>query len=144
MAERGQGVDVTQHGLAEAGNPGKEVRPVKRCTRQHGRMIERDLRTEVETLFSIGLARRQLATEWKVSAPGPAAARHRDLILLRLASCEKLAAQCLQSLTERFVNAVIDDVEEPGLPARGSDLLRRVNPLAGAMHQRSDVDHRNV
>ena len=117
---------------------------MKRCARPYGRMIERHFRTKVETLFSIGLARRQLATDRKVSAPGPAAARHRDLHLLRLALCEKLATQCLQSLTERFVNAVIDDVEEPGLPARGSDLLRRMNALIGAMHQRSDVDHRNV
>ena len=144
MTELSQRIEVTQHGLAEAGNQREQVRSVKRCGGPHGGMIGRQLRAEVEAFFPIGFAGRQLATHWKVPAPGTASTGHRDLHFLRLALGEELAAQLFQLPAQRLINAVIDDVEESRFPAGGADLRRGLSAFCGATHEWSHVDHWNL
>jgi len=104
-------------------------------------MIRSKFQSEIEALFPVGFARRELGAHWKISTPGAASPGHRDPHLLRFTLVEEPTAQSLQFAAHGLVNAVTDDVEESTFPARCPDLLRHM--FGCAIHQRSNVDHGN-
>jgi hypothetical protein len=107
-------------------------------------MIERQLLPEVETLFPVWPAGRQLATHREIAAPRASSPRHRNPHLLPLGLREELTAERLQALAQCLVDTVTDDIEESTFAAGRSNLLRDLNAFRCVIHERSDVDHGDV
>src|SRR5215469_5065285 len=144
MAERGERIDVTQHGLAKAGNFREEIRPVKRFASKDVGMIRREFCSEIKAFFPVRLAGSEFTADGKISTPRAAASRHGNLHLCRFALVEKLAAQGFQQPAQRLVDAVTNDIEKAGFLARCSYLFRNLCVFDGAIHQRADINHRNM
>ena len=83
-----------------------------------------DLGAEVESLFQIWLARRQLAANREVASPGFAAKRHPNLHLLLEILPEERPADLFKTLLEMFIDGMVDDVEKSKLTASCRDRRR--------------------
>src|SRR5262249_61769178 len=104
-------------------------------------MIRSKFQSEIEALFPVGFARRELGAHWKKSTPGAASPGHRDPHLLRFTLVEEPTPQSLQFAAHGLANAVTDDVEESTSPARCPDLLRHI--FESAIHAPSKAHHEN-
>ena len=83
----------------------------------------RELLAEVQAFLLVGDARRELAPEREPAAPRAPAVLHRDRRLLRFRQREELARELFDAGLQLRRDAVTDHVEEPGVAARGVDLV---------------------
>ena len=120
---------------------GDEVAAMQRYTRRHARMLLAQLGAEVQALLPVGPAGGQLAAERKPAAPGATTERHRVARLGLFGKGEEAAAQIFQTLTQRLVDAVPDDIEEAVRAASFADALRDL-VRRGAQIDQGQVIHR--
>ena len=97
---------------------------MERYTRRHARMLVAQLGAEVQAFLPVGPARGQFAAERKPAAPGATTERHRVARLGLFGKSEEAAAQVLETLAQRLVNAVADDIEKAVRAASFADALR--------------------
>lgn len=97
---------------------------------------------EIETLFQVRLARGQLAADWEIAAPGPAAMRHGDRHLFGQRQGEEGAALLFQLGQNVQRDAMAGQVEEAiGIAGARHGIADRPTPCGvGAIQQPGHVD----
>ena len=92
LAQAGQRVDVGQHQRAQPGDlPREQVAAVQREPGQHPRIITGQLGAEVQALLQVRPPGGELGADREEPPPGPPAALHGDLQLVRLRQAKNSA-----------------------------------------------------
>ena len=145
LAQAGQGVEVGQHQRAQPGDlPREQVAAVQREPGQDARVIAGQLGAEVQPFLQVRLPGGELGAHREETPPGPAAALHGDLQLVRRGQREELSARVGQLVKQPGRHAMARHVEKAALAAGRLDLLRHRSPRRrrSAADQRADVDDR--
>ena len=145
LAQAGQRVQIGEHERAQPRHLAREqVAAVQRETRDHPRIIGRQLGTEVQPLLQVRPPGGELGAHREVAAPRPAAALHCDLHLVRHRQREELASRCRELAQQVSRHAVPGHVEEAALAAGRLDLpgYRRTRRRWRVAGQRGHVDDR--
>jgi hypothetical protein len=145
LAQAGQRVKVGQHQRAQPSDlPRKQVGTVQREPGSYPRIICWQLGAEIQPFFLIWLPGGELGAHREVASPGPAAALHGDLQLVRHRQREELSARLGQLIQQPGRDAMAGQVEKAVLAAGDLDLLRHRGPRCrrSGAGQRANVDDR--
>jgi hypothetical protein len=145
LAQAGQRIQVSEHQRAQPRDlPREQVAAMQREPGQHPRIILGQLSAEVQPFLEVRLPGGELAAHREETAPGPAAAFHGDLQLVRRRQREELSARFGQLVKQRGRHAMARHVEKAALAAGPLDLLRHRGARRGrgTADQRGNVDDR--
>ncbi|HZR51506.1 MAG TPA: hypothetical protein VFB06_18580 [Streptosporangiaceae bacterium] len=126
LTEAGELVQVRQHQGAQPGNlPREQVAAVQRQACHHARVVAGQFGAEIQSLLQVGLSRGEFGAHRKVATPGPPAAGHLDLQLVRQRQGEEFRARLGQLAEQVRGHAMPGHVEEAAIATRRLDPFGR-------------------
>src|SRR5579862_1451464 len=139
LAQRRLLSHVLEYGVAEAGQPRKEIPAVQRQAGPYPRIAFIDLLPEVHPFLEVRASGSELAAHRKPAAPGSAAEGHMNAFLGRHIETEERATLRDQGIDAGLSDAVTDDVEKAVFACRSIHQTRSRRTCRAAA--RCDIDH---